>query len=344
MNKKRLHLVAGIFIIVFSLHYAFKDVSAAEIIKALNSIQYIYLLPAVLMVAVSFSLRALRWRYLIASFKKVKTANLYSPLMIGLMGNMLPARAGEFIRAYLLSKKECISYSASFATIFIEKLFDLFFVLLLLAWVLFFESAIFRHGDTGATSGITEYIFKFGWISLGLCILIMLFSIFLQYRNQQAIELVRFFTKPLPLKWGEKIINAVNSFSGGLMILRDKRGFMSVVLLSFLICAVIILTFYFLYLAFDLDTKLPVLSSLILLCLVVDIFVALFPTPGFLGSFHAACVAALHEVFHISKAVALSYGIVAWFVLIGFTVVVGVFFALKEHISIGTLQSDNKNA
>lgn len=344
MNKKNLHLAAGFIIIIFSLYYAFNDVSASEIIKALNSIRYIYILPAVLMVAVSFLFRALRWRYLIASFKKVKTSNLYSPLMIGLMGNMLPARAGEFIRAYLLSKKEGISYSASFATIFIERLFDLFFVLLLLAWVLFFESAIFPHGDSGIKSGIMEYMIKFGWISFGLCMLILLFSVFLQYRNQQAMELIKFFIKPLPIKWGEKIISVVNSFSEGLKILRDKRGFTAAVLLSFLICVVIILTFYFLYLAFDLDTKLPVLSSLILLCLVVDIFVALFPTPGFLGSFHAACVAALHGVFNISKAIALSYGIVSWLVFMGFTVVVGVFFALKDNISIGAFQAGKENA
>ena len=344
MKKKSLHLAVGIFIIILSLYYAFNNVSAAEIINALSSIHYIYILPAVLMVAASFIFRALRWRYLIASFKQVKTSNLYSPLMIGFMGNMLPARAGEFIRAYLLSKKENISYSASFATIFIERLFDLFFVLLLLAWVLFFESSIFQHGDTGVNSGIMEYIVKFGWISFGLCMLILLFSIFLQYRNQQAMGLVKFFTKPLPLKWGDKILKVVDSFSSGLMILRDKRGFTASVLLSFLIIVVIILAFYFIYLAFGLETQLPVLSSLILLCLVVDIFVALFPTPGFLGSFHAACVAALHGVFNISKAVALSYGIVAWIVFIGFTVVAGAVFALKDHVSIGALQSGQEDS
>jgi uncharacterized membrane protein YbhN (UPF0104 family) len=122
---------------------------------------------------------------------------------------------------------------------------------------------------------------------------------------------VNFFTRPLPLKWREKIIHAVNSFSGGLMILRDRRGITAAVFLSFLICVVIILTFYFLYLAFDLHSELPVLYSLILISLVGDIFFALVPTPVFHGSFHAACVATLHCVFNTSKAVALSYGIVA---------------------------------
>ena len=171
--------------------------------------------------------------------------------MIGLMGNMLPARAGEFIRVYLLSKREGISYSASFATIFIEKIFDLFFVLLLLAWVLFFESSMFPTGGHSTRSGIMEYMVKFGWMSLIMSIIIILFSIFLQYRNQKAVEFIRFITKSLPVTWRNKIQNVVHSFSGGLSILRDKKGFIVSVLLSFLIVIVVILAFYFLYLAFE---------------------------------------------------------------------------------------------
>ncbi len=71
------------------------------------------------------------------------------------------------------------------------------------------------------------------------------------------------------------------------------------------------------------------------LCLMVAIFITLAPTPGFLGSYHLACVVALHGIYGIQKAVALSYGIVAWLFAMGLTVVIGLFFALKEHVSFG---------
>jgi uncharacterized protein (TIRG00374 family) len=115
MNTKIYHRAVGFIIIFLSLHYAFKGVSAAELIKAIISVRYIYILPAVLMVSVSFIIRAIRWHFLIASFKKVIISRLYPPLMIGWMGNKLTARAEEFIRAYLFSKMEGISYSTSFA-------------------------------------------------------------------------------------------------------------------------------------------------------------------------------------------------------------------------------------
>jgi hypothetical protein len=51
MNKKYLHLIIGLVIIVCSLYYAFKDVSIVAVGRALHSINYIYLFPAIFMVA-----------------------------------------------------------------------------------------------------------------------------------------------------------------------------------------------------------------------------------------------------------------------------------------------------
>ncbi len=339
MRKKYLHLLIGLIIIVLSLMYAFKDVSFQELMSALKSIRHIYLFPAIFLVAMSYLLRAIRWHYLIRSVKKVKTTRLFSPLMVGFMGNMLPARAGEFIRAYLLGKKENISFSASFATIFIERLFDMFFVLLLLAWVLLFKAEVFSSTDTGGMPQIGDMVAVFGWISVTGCSFIFAFSALLQYKHDWAMRFVEVFTKRLPDKWGEKINKLVHAFSDGLKIIKDRNGFLATVFLSFLIWSTFVLTYYPLYLAFDIDSKLPVLSSLLILCLTVAVFITMAPTPGFLGSFHAACVAALHGMFGISKAVALSFGIVAWLVLMGSTVIVGAFFAIKDHISIGEISA-----
>jgi uncharacterized protein (TIRG00374 family) len=339
MNKKILQIIIGFLIIAGSLFYAFKDVSVSEIIISLGSINYIYIFPAVFLFAMTYLFRAMRWRHLIASVKEVETVRLISPLMVGFMGNMLPARAGEFIRAYLLGKKEQISFSASFATIFIERLFDLLFVLIMLSWVLLFKADVLVNGDSADSHKLMGFMIKFGFVSFFGCLFIFIFSVLLQYKNNWTMKLVNICIKPLPQKYGERIHNFVNSFTKGLAIIRDRRRLLSVMLHSLLISILIILSLYLLYLSFDIHSLLPVISSLIILVLTIDIFIAVFPTPGFFGSFHAACVAALHGIFGIPKAVALSYGIVAWLVFMGFTVVVGAIFAIKDNISIGELSS-----
>jgi len=339
MNKKYLHISIGLAIIVLSLFYAFRGVQVADLVNALLSVQYVYLLPAVFLVIISYLLRALRWRYFIRSIKDVKTSCLYSPLMVGFMANMLPARAGEFIRAYLLSRKEQINFSASFATIIIERFFDLILVLLLLMSVVFIMPHAFVSGTGSGEYQILDKVKVFGIVSFLLCFFILFFSVLLQFKKDWSMKIIGLIVKPFPRKWGQKIVGLAQSFSDGLRIIRDKKGFFAAVLLSFAIWGTFVFTYYPLYLAFDIQSQLPVISSLFILCLTVAIFITVAPTPGFLGSYHLGCVTALHGIFGIDKATALSYGIIAWLVAMGTTVVIGALFAIKENISFGDIST-----
>ena len=342
MRKKHIHLLIGVVIIALSLFYAFRGVKFDELLNAFTSVHYFYVLPAIFMVLVSFLLRAIRWRYLIRPVKEVKTTELLSPLMVGFMANMLPARAGEFVRAYLLSKKVSISLSSSLATIFIERLFDLFLVLFLLVWVLLFMPDAITSGNAGGAHELSDKIKIFGKFSFTLFLFIFLFSALLQFKNNWAMTIIRIFIKPFPPKWREKTITLVNSFAEGLNIIRDKRGFIATIFLSFIIWISFALTYYLLYMGFGIETMLPVISSLVILCLIIAVFITVAPTPGFLGSYHLACVATLHGVFGIQKAVALSYGIVAWLVAMGPTIIIGAIFAIKENISFSEFSSNKE--
>jgi len=333
MNKKYLHLFIGLIIIFFSLYYAFKGVKLSELSGALKSVHYLYLIPAIFLIVISYLLRAMRWRYLVRPVKDIKTSALFSPLMIGFMANMLPARAGEFIRAYLLSKKAGISFSSSFATIFIERLFDLILLLLLIIWILLFMPESLTPKSQDGAYQILDKVKLFGAFSLLLCVFIILFSALLQFKNDWAMKLVGICIKPFPQRWGEKIIELVHSFTNGLDIIRDKRGFMATIILSFVIWTVFIVTYYFIYLAFGIEGLLPVVPSLLVLTLMVAIFITLAPTPGFLGSYQLGCVACLYGIYGIPKPVALSYGILAWLISMGMTVIIGSFFIVKEGIS-----------
>ena len=69
--------------------------------------------------------RTWRWHYLLRPLKRVPLGRLFPIVVIGYMGNnVYPARAGEFIRAYVLKRNEDVSASASFATIVVERIFD----------------------------------------------------------------------------------------------------------------------------------------------------------------------------------------------------------------------------
>ena len=112
---------------------------------------------------------------------------------------------------------------------------------------------------------------------------------------------------------------------------------MAALFLSILVWAASILNYYPLLMAFGLESELPIVTSILIVSLTVGIFISLFPSPAFLGSFQAACVVALHEIFGVSKAIAASYGIIAWLVAMGFIILVGAMFIVKDNISFSEL-------
>ena len=108
-------------------------------LDALSDANYAWLGPAIAAYFVSFYFRSLRWRFLLRPFAETKTARLYPVVIVGYMANnILPLRAGEFVRSYYLSRREPVSGATALATIVVERVFDgLLMLLLLLAGFLF---------------------------------------------------------------------------------------------------------------------------------------------------------------------------------------------------------------
>jgi uncharacterized protein (TIRG00374 family) len=70
-------------------------------------------------------LRTIRWQYLLRPVRRVSVFRLYPVVIIGLMANnLIPARAGELARAYVLGQRERISKTTSLGTIAVDRLFD----------------------------------------------------------------------------------------------------------------------------------------------------------------------------------------------------------------------------
>src|SRR3972149_9852740 len=335
---KKNHLIITFLITLGALYYTFKNITFSELLKALSTVNYISLLPAILIIILTYFFRAIRWKYLVAPLKNgVKVSDLFSPMMIGFMGNLLPARAGEFIRAYLLGKKENLSFSVSFATVFVERLFDLICLMLIMTWLLVFRADIFLSAGNFKDVAVVNILRKFGLLTFIISIGIVLFSYLLLHFREKMLNVIRFIVKPFPARFSCGLIEFINSFAQGLGILNDIKSIFLISILSAILWIFMILSYYPFYLAFGF-TELPYISILVLI-VVVGVLISIFPTPGFLGSYQAACVIGLHEIYKVPEVAAVNFGIISWFVQMGVVFVLGIYFIFKENISFKELKS-----
>jgi len=115
-------------------------VSKYELSDALAQLEHAnlsYLAPLPVLFAFDYITRAIRWRTLFDVDVRPRTGTLLRALMVSyLMNNILPARAGDIARIYLLGRRTEISKSIILATLLVEKVGDLIVTGCLLSAVL----------------------------------------------------------------------------------------------------------------------------------------------------------------------------------------------------------------
>ena len=311
--------------------------SFSEVISSFKEMDYIYILPAIVLILLGYVFRAYRWQALLESSLKVNVGGLYSPMMVGFMGNFLPARAAEILRPYLLSKKYNITFAAAFASIVVERLFDMIILLLIFIWVFWFEADAFSSNIEFSGFSVQEMAIKFGQICVLAVILIIVFIYLLLNHKKKIMKIVGWFLGFMSEKWADKTKYLLDEFTVGCEVVKKIGTLAKISVYSVLVWVANIFSVYPLYFAFDLQYK--TIPSLLILGVIVAILITILPTPGFLGSYNAGIVIALHEIMGESEIKSVSLGMVGWALFSGAILVGGLYFIFHEHMSIKDLSN-----
>ena len=336
MKKQNKGFWIGIALSAVLVVFLLKGTDFHKLADALQNANYLYCIPMIILGIVAILVRAYRWQFIMESMHRASMANLFSATMIGFMANfVLPARTGEVIRAYLIGKKEHISKSASFATIVVERLFDIFTMLLILIIVLFLAS---RPG-TPIEATYAKTLKGGGLIMTFLFLVAVVFLMMIKLKTQFALTLVQTLCRPLPNRWQDKIIHGLQSFISGLGAIQFGTHLFPIIFYSIFMWGIYGLGNVFLLKAFDkILPDLPGYFAFYLL--VVQAFgVALPSSPGFVGPYHAAVVAGF-AAFGIHREDSLSIAIVAHIIMVLPIIIYGMILLWNDHLSLRTLKSE----
>jgi len=115
------------------LAFFFRNADLGQVWVEMRAANLAWIAVAALVNFVTYPLRTLRWQYLLAPVGRVRFWPALSATIIGFAASViLPARAGELLRPYLLARRERLSATSAFATVVLERVLDLVTVLLLL--------------------------------------------------------------------------------------------------------------------------------------------------------------------------------------------------------------------
>ncbi|GAB4341250.1 MAG: lysylphosphatidylglycerol synthase transmembrane domain-containing protein [Candidatus Abyssubacteria bacterium] len=341
MKKYRFwfNLAVGVAVAAFFLWLFFRRVEDwGEIAHALRTAKYIYLIPAIVFGLITYIFRAFRWYYLLYAIKRIRFFGLLSPILIGFMGNsILPARAGEFMRAYLLSEKEGVKLTASLATLVVDRMFDTFVLLLLIAGVLLFYPLDERVLMSETNYSLAQVRFFLGVIVTSIFAAMVAFTALLYFQKEYAARILERMVFFLPHRFRERVVSLFLTFTEGLHIFKNGRHVLLAVLITIVQWVFNALLLYSLFFAFDLQDGLSLWSSAAVLASAA-VGVAI-PTPGYAGPFHFFVQIGLQVCDStISDAVAKVYALVAHAVTFFPIVIIGIALAVREGVSLSQIE------
>ncbi|MBX7245656.1 MAG: flippase-like domain-containing protein [Candidatus Sumerlaeaceae bacterium] len=344
MKNPIVQLIIGIIISAVVIYFTLKPINMADLWFAMKSFNWFWSIPFLIVTWISFYARAIRWRYLMKPIGEFKSSRLFSPMMAGFaINSLLPMRIGEFARAYVLARKEAVTFTATFATIVVERIFDSLMLLVLLV-VVFTQIKIdpglkLEYGPFQLTG---EQLNQSSQKLAYLAILMLVGAGFLIWSKTR--ELMRGIVEKVPFApqgIRMKISQLIHNFSDGLHSLRDFKSVAMVILTSLFVWITVGLCMQICAYAFP-GMKMNLLQG-IAITVITCVAIIIPAAPGYWGLMELGMLFGLIVMNIVpntpeGKATALAYAFINHslqiFPIIGY----GLYCLIwKERISIGEI-------
>ena len=212
-------LVIGALLGLALLAVFFRGLDWSGLVKAFQDSDPVLLAGVVVMAVLTYLIRAWRWGFLLAPLARVPLLRLFSITNVGFAAGLVIPRAGEVVRPYLVARHHGLKTSAAFASIILERLFDLITVLALFAAYLYLLPLPAAQKEAPGRALQTA-----GALAAAGAVGALVLLLWLTYRRESALALADRLFARLPARIGGALGRALHSFTLGLGVLRASPG------------------------------------------------------------------------------------------------------------------------
>ncbi|MFY9529644.1 MAG: lysylphosphatidylglycerol synthase transmembrane domain-containing protein [Candidatus Acidiferrales bacterium] len=316
-RRSRVPRLLGYGLALICLVWVLHDIHISRALRDFANVNWKWVLLGMMFDVLSYYIQAVRWKFLLHPFGRVKLSHAVRAVFAGLFANLaFPLRPGELLRSYLLSKTEDIKLGRVLGSVGVERLIDLVVATASLTIVSLFVDLPTRFKKAADTMGV---------VALVLLAIVVGVILYLEFRLQKN-ECIESNSRRFPGKLMAALI--------GLHAMSTSPSFYPAVLFSLLMPFLQILALWSMMKSYGLG--LPFLAAVVVL-LVINIGVSLPNAPANVGSYQFFCVLGL-SVFQVDKTSAAGFSIFAFLALTFPFVILGFAALLRSGLSPRTLR------
>ena len=319
--------ISGVF-----LYLAFRGQDLGEIRDSLRRVNLWWVIPALVMYFIGVWLRAVRWTVLLQPLNASITSRAMLPtVVIGYMANnVLPLRAGELVRSYLVGRQYKVRKTSVLATIAVERIFDGFTMLgfMLVATIFVSFTSQLQHLALIAFVVFTVLLIGLFLLTLGGGLLDRLLQIVLG---------------PLPTSVADRVERMTGSFLSGLAVFKRRRDLLRVASLSVLAWLCEASMYYLIAQGFGSAIRDVMGIGATLMTTGVANMATLIPSsPGYIGQFEFGVRLVLNGALGVPEPQALAYAILVHAALYFPITLLGLVMWFRQSLSFSQIQEAEK--
>lgn len=330
--RNRFHAVLIAVLSIGLLALFLRHANLSEVWTSIKRARLELILVAFASMVFNLVLRSVRWQYLLKPIGSTRFRNAFRSTTIGFAATfVLPARAGEFIRPYLMAKTENLSVTKAFATVVLERLIDLMTVLFLFgAFVLVFDPGLDAINTSAYRAVKLGGAFAAVMAACGLGLML-----FLSGRPDALGPTMLRVESFVPQRMARTLSKLANLFIEGLAVASQPGRIAVALLYSLPLWLSIGVGVWATSHAFGIDV--PYTGTFLLLALLA-VGVAV-PTPGAVGGFHEAFRLGVTTFYGAANDRAVGAGIVLHALSFVPVTLLGILFATQDGLNLSRMRN-----
>jgi len=352
---RRVSLAAGSTLVVLAVLLMTVYLNPGDVIERMAGADPALILLAGAVYVLSWPLRGLRYRDILSELGYTERVSfLTGAVFISQTGNLVfPARAGDGVRAYVMKARRSIPYPSGFASLAVERVFDLLTITALAGAVVlgFVTSGNGAELSTALTgSGLSSDNAASGRTALvvagavGVAAILAAAAIVASARSSRnyAREAV---TRLSSDAYADYVAGVVEQFAGDVQtVARDRRSFARVGANSLVIWSLDVVTAVVVLFAFDVGLSLSLVVAAGFFAVSVGNLAKVLPlSPGGVGLYEGAFTLLMVGLTPLTVVTALSIAIVDHAIKNAVTVVGGLASMALLNVSLTTAVEESRD-
>ncbi len=318
---------ALLVVLVYIQFRTLRSFQWSALAQAFDSIRWMQMVLATALIYGAYITRAFRWSVFLRPTRPATPAQMVPAQFIGFTSVAILGRLGEFVRPYLVARRQQVTFTSQLAVYAVERVFDLLAAAGIIAVTLSISTSV-------RSLPYHEQFRRFGYLGITAAFLLALVAVAIRFSGPRIAELAGRVFGMISKKLAHALQEKILAFSHGLDAIAGWSELLLVLLYSFLTWGFIALGYVVVVHAFrapELAT-IPAAQTVVLMAASMAGSVLQLPVVG--GGSQLAIIDVLHKILGVSPEAATACGLTLYLVTFLTVIPAGLVFARVEHVSL----------